>query len=267
MAVKGLNKYLNTNEFFDEEKQLPSSFRDVDISAENIKDGALSSDLVYTKAGKVVAVPRSDWSEFDPARFSYSSSTEISVEGLDATNYFQKGDRLWIIQGGSDVYLYVIDIASNLITVTGGDDYSVANDAIDYFAVSDKVNPTGFPTVFNYTASFSGELYLTTVIGSVGATEQFYIVGGYITVLFAHNVSLNNPSLGNTAYSMTLPVSEQGSGVGDPTYVIRAYSMPGQGWIAGPNNDLLIISRLQDGVPLVNGNHTSDASGIITYRF
>ena len=57
------------------------------------KTGVLLGDLKATDTGQII-VGEIDWDSLESSKFAYASATTIPVEGLDATEIFQIGDKL-----------------------------------------------------------------------------------------------------------------------------------------------------------------------------
>jgi hypothetical protein len=87
--------------------------------------------------------------------WEYASENTITVP-TDATAKYQKGDKIRLKQGGDYKYFYVVGVAATVLTVTGGDDYTVAEAAITDNYYSKSENPQGFPHWFSYTPSLVG---------------------------------------------------------------------------------------------------------------
>ena len=86
--------------------------------------------------------------------FTYASATTITIAAGGASR-FQKGDKLKLTQT-TDKYFYIVDVADELLTVTGGSDYTLADAAITSPQLSRIENPFGFPGWFNYVPTFTG---------------------------------------------------------------------------------------------------------------
>ena len=142
----------------------------------------------------------SGWNIVDET-WTYASATTINVPS-GATGRFQKGDRLRLKQGAGYKYYYVVGVASTLLTVTGGTDYTVANAAITDIYFSREVNPIGFPDTFAFTpvvTSASGTL--TTV--SAEGTIKIYKTRVEVKIKYA----ISNNGTGATGLYLTIPVS------------------------------------------------------------
>lgn len=83
--------------------------------------------------------------------WTYASATTITVPS-DATLKYKKGDKIKLVQAATTKYFYVIGVTSTVLTITGGSDYTLTNDAItsNYFSHG---SPIGFPLYFNCTVA------------------------------------------------------------------------------------------------------------------
>ena len=86
--------------------------------------------------------------------WTYASATTITVPSGAASKY-QKGDKIKLTQT-TVKYFYIIAVADTVLTITGGDDYTLADAAISANYYSKVENPQGFPCLFNWTPAFSG---------------------------------------------------------------------------------------------------------------
>lgn len=87
--------------------------------------------------------------------WTYASATTITVPS-GATSIYSVGDKVSIVQSGTTKYFYITAVASTLLTVNGGSDYTVANSAISGIKYSKSSTPQGFPQWFNYSPTISG---------------------------------------------------------------------------------------------------------------
>ena len=85
--------------------------------------------------------------------WTYASATTITVPS-DATAKYQEGDKIKITQT-TVKYFYIVGVADTVLTITGGDDYSLANEAITDNYYSHASSPIGFPAKFTYTPGFT----------------------------------------------------------------------------------------------------------------
>lgn len=112
-----------------------------------------------------------DWFEFNVIDFTYNADNIITVSNLDPLDRFQIGDKLWLVQGGTDKYFYIIDVDADNIYLDAGDDYTYTNTAITFVASSRLASPFGFPPDFNFTTSIDEVTWFSTV-GSASIVNQ-----------------------------------------------------------------------------------------------
>ena len=139
----------------------------------------------------------SDGWHADTGGFTYASASTITV--IDGTIY-QKGDKLKFTQPTDGVkYMYVKSISTNTLTVTGGDDYDLDNEAITSPYYSRYSNPKGFPKVFAFTS---------TIVGFTTGTDtfDFRIDGGICTIFF--DTAFGGTS-NATNFTFTVPVANE----------------------------------------------------------
>jgi len=84
---------------------------------------------------------------------AYASATTITVASGAASRY-QKGDKLKLTQT-TDKYFYIVGVADTLLTVTGGSNYTLEDEAITSPQLSRIENPFGFPGWFAWTPVLS----------------------------------------------------------------------------------------------------------------
>jgi hypothetical protein len=131
--------------------------------------------------------------------WSYASATTITVPS-GATNLYQKGDKLRLVQSNTTKYFYVIGIASTTLTVFGGSDYSVANSAISDIYLSRQQNPFGFPLYHNYTPST-----LTTITTGNGTLSCRMRMDGPMTKTWVDFTFGSTSSMGSGAVTCSTP--------------------------------------------------------------
>lgn len=149
-----------------------------------------------------------------PHTWTYASANTINVPA-GATSLYQKGWGVRWKQGGAYKYAYLTTVASALLTVNGGSDYTVANSAITDIAVTP--NPSrafGFPTEFNWTVS-----WINFTIGSAAQVAKFTLlpdrVRGYLKTTLAADSSMG------TTPRFSVPVT-MASGVSFADHIGRA---------------------------------------------
>ena len=133
--------------------------------------------------------------------WTYASSSTINVPS-GAASLYQIGDKIKITQT-TNKYFYVIAVADTLLTVTGGSDYTVANEAITAKSYSHIENPLGFPAFFDYVP------VLTTTGGPVNSytvnSAKFTLVKKLLITYL--NITINNNGTGSGAVNITSPIT------------------------------------------------------------
>lgn len=112
--------------------------------------------------------------------WTYASASTITVPSGAASKY-KKGDKIKITQT-TVKYFYITGVTDTILTVFGGTDYTVANEAITDNYYSHQANPIGFPHWFAVTPTttgWSGSPTKTCFIKIDGETVHFnfYITG------------------------------------------------------------------------------------------
>lgn len=119
--------------------------------ADSIRSATATMEQVATLIEGVY--PADGWRAVSDS-WAYASATTITVP-TDATLTYSVGDRIKFVQT-STKYFVVVSVASTVLTVSGGTDYTVANAAITSIYHSKQYNPVGYPSYFNYTPTFGG---------------------------------------------------------------------------------------------------------------
>lgn len=109
------------------------------------------------------------WCDIDEL-WAYASASTITVP-TDATTRFQVGDKIRLTQT-TVKYFYVIAVAATTITLSGGSDYTVSNEAISSIAYSRCERPFGFPQIFAYTGTPTGYDFTFTVTSNANYFEM-----------------------------------------------------------------------------------------------
>jgi len=121
--------------------------------------------------------------------WTYASSTTFTISG-DKTGKYQKGDKIRLKQGGGYKYFYITNVSysnpNTTVTITGGNDYSLANAAITDNYYSKVTNPIGFPIFFKLTSS-QISFDTSTIDNNAGGQPPldkcyFKIDGNYLTL-------------------------------------------------------------------------------------
>lgn len=134
--------------------------------------------------------------------WTYASATTITVPA-GATSKYSKGDKIKLTQT-TIKYFYIVGVADTLLTITGGDDYTLVDAAISDNFYSKADNPQGFPHWFNYSPTITWTAG-TNPSGSPTKSEKFRISGNTCYV----NVFNYNYTAGATVTRATisLPVA------------------------------------------------------------
>ncbi len=85
--------------------------------------------------------------------WTYASATTITVPS-GAVSKYQIGDKIKLTQT-TVKYFSIVGVADTLLTITGGDDYTLVDAAITLPYYSKIENPQGFPHWFNWTPAYS----------------------------------------------------------------------------------------------------------------
>ena len=136
---------------------------DVFASGSDINTGTDLYKIVTPKAiadSKLTDFIRGDGWISANETWTYASASTITVPSGAAAKY-AKGDKIKLTQT-TVKYFYIVGVADTVLTVTGGDTYTVANEAITLNYYSHASSPIGFPCYFTYTPTFSGSA------GSIG---------------------------------------------------------------------------------------------------
>jgi hypothetical protein len=126
----------------------------------------LADRLFISQGGSLKDVPPSvllnngGWIEVSDS-WSYASASTITVPS-GATAKYQVGNLVRLKQGGGYKYYVITAVADTLLTVYGGSDYTVANAGISDIAYSIVSMPLGFPSFFNFSASWAAGITVGT---------------------------------------------------------------------------------------------------------
>lgn len=167
-------------------------------------DGSANQVLKTDGSGNLgwaSATSSDGWTTDTGATWTYASATTITT--ADGT-LFQKGDRIKITQTTAK-YFIVTGVSGNVITVTGGSDYTVANAAITTQQFSHQANPLGFPTSFAYSATWSCSGSMTISAGTVNFT-RFSVLGNKCSWTFSYTAFTLGGTQSTDIYA-TLPIS------------------------------------------------------------
>ena len=131
--------------------------------------------------------------------WTYVSATSFKIAGKNVASRFPKGTKIKLVQT-STKYFYVVATAystDTTITVTGGSDYTLDNNAITGQAYSYAAAPQGFPQWFNFTPTlYTGWSALPT------GTYIFKIIGR----LCIYPVDMGAGTSNGTSAELSIPV-------------------------------------------------------------
>lgn len=203
-------------------------------TAKAVEAGWLMMQGIY---GEDLMSIQTGWVEIQET-LTYDSPTTITVASGAPTRY-QKGDKLKLTQT-TVKYFYIVGVADTVLTITGGSNYTLEDEAITSPQLSRIENPFGFPGWFNWTPSYtaSGSMTFTSVATSVAIFK--------LTANEANIICRATGTTGGTAsntISISIPVlavdtgsNVTGASVGDPT------SISGYCFVSG-SNDYLSFRR------------------------
>lgn len=169
-------------------------------SNRNIASGDQFAVAVTNKAiDDIEDVNYSGWLSV-PNTMTYASGSTVTMVG-DFTSNFFKGVKVKMVQGGTTEHFYCFNsaVASGTTTLTfaGDSGTPVANAAISNTYLSYAQSPQGFPTVFNWTPSFTG------FSGNPTGVYRYFLSGNVVTIIC--DQSADGTSNANSFW-MTLPV-------------------------------------------------------------
>jgi len=209
-----------------------------------------TSDVAHTSGAKVIwaltAVHlnqfASGWIQCNEA-WAYASPTTITVP-TGATAKYSVGDKIRFKQtAGTYVYFYVTAVATTVLTVTGGTDYTVADETITDNYYSKASSPVGFPDWFAY----SPTLVNSSGVSSRSSNSKFKIEGKNILVIFTEGFAQTGTSA-NMGISM--PVANNFGAEVDG--FVRLYRASNDGSIRATNigngsTTLLVMNAITSG--------------------
>ena len=138
------------------------------------------------------------WTTDSGSTWTYASATTINV--ADGTK-FVKGTRIKLTQTTAK-YFVVTGISGNVITVTGGTDYTVANAAITTQQYSHEASPLGYPGSFTYTPTVTSEggTFTTTV-----PAGKFRVIGN--TCWLSLKIGVTTVGTATGGMDITVPIT------------------------------------------------------------
>jgi hypothetical protein len=178
------------------------------LDSDNLADNAVTTAKITSAnvtTAKLETELQHGWQ--DPSdTWSYASATTINVSS-GATSVYSVGDKIRFKQtAGTYVYFYVTAVADALLTVTGGSDYTVANEAITANYYSKSSSPVGFPQWFAYTTTRAVSGGTAPTYGT--SISKFRISSRTVEVKwFWRNTTGNQAGEGANSLTATIPVT------------------------------------------------------------
>lgn len=184
-----------------------------DLKISQLTDGGglqPGDELAVNRGGasyKARGVGTDGWISDTAETWTYVSATSFKVAGTDVTVKYSPGTRIRLKQAGGYKY-FVVGSSSfstdTTVTITGGNDYSLANAAITDNYHSYAGNPQGYPGWFSFTP-FSGS---ASGWGSTSQNEGHFCVNGR-TVTYRFYVQGTSNSISTTvALPINLPAGQ-----------------------------------------------------------
>lgn len=149
------------------------------------------------------AVVNDGWTPVSDS-WTYASATTITVPA-GATSKYSVGDKLKLTQSGSVAYFYITTVASTLLTINGGTDYTLTNTAISGIYYSKADNPLNFPGYFNYVPTW-GSTGTAPAIGNGTLAGTFRLSGKVVTFDLIWQAG-SSTTFGTNSYTFTFPVT------------------------------------------------------------
>jgi hypothetical protein len=195
----------------------------------NIEDGIETND---TSVRNGWINPNETW--------AYASANTITVPS-GAVSRYSKGDKIKLTQT-TVKYFYITAVADTLLTITGGNDYTLTNATITSNYYSHENSPIGFPSWFNFTPAFTAGL----TVGNATRTGKFTINNGVlnlrVSLIFGSTTSISS------SVALIFPVNsifDFYHTISDVIYSHGGSVYPGTVY-GGANNYVLIASTRAD---------------------
>lgn len=203
------------------------------------------------------------WTSDTVNTWTYVSATSFKVSGVDVTAQFEPGTRIRLKQGGAYKYFVVASSSfstDTTVTITGGDDYSLANAAITDNGYSYQANPEGYPNWFNYTPTYGG---FSSPPGA--GTGRFSVVGRTCFYEVATGFAASNAS----TFTVSTPIPSAVIGVhytaarglnngteltapsmvevasGSTWNIYRSFQIGGTAWTASGNKGIYFLATYE----------------------
>lgn len=135
--------------------------------------------------------------------WAYASATTITVPS-DATTKYSVGDKIRLTQS-TVKYFYITAVATTVLTINGGTDYTLTNAAISDISYSKASTPVGFPGIFSYTPAITADGG-SPAIGNGTWGCKFNMQGRNVTVYFKITRG-STTSFGTGNFYISLPIT------------------------------------------------------------
>lgn len=194
--------------------------------------------------------------------WTYASATTITVPS-DATTKYAIGDRIKLTQSATVKYFYVVGVASTVLTITGGSDYTFTNNAITSNYYSHSASPLNFPQWFNFTTTPTGFSANPTYI------SRFNITARMCTVAFR---TLSAGTSNATTFTVSVPVTTAtitnmfwGTNFWNSTDNSVNTANPGRAYI-GSNSTTITVGKANNADNNWTASGTKEASFVLSYE-
>ena len=139
--------------------------------------------------------------------WTYASASTITVPSGAASKY-AKGDKIRWKQGAGYKYAYIVGVADTVLTVTGGSDYTVANDTVTDNYYSHQTSPIGFPQTFTFVPTWGCLTGDQPSLGSGSLAGKFSIIGTTCFFDIGTNMAVNT-TFGTGTFTWKLPTPQK----------------------------------------------------------
>ena len=123
-----------------------------DMASDSATKGATQQSIKAYVDNNIPIVPSDGWTPANET-WAYASATTITVPSGAASKY-SIGDKIKLTQT-TVKYFYIVGVSDTVLTITGGDSYTLINAAISDNYYSHISTPIGFPQWFNYATSLT----------------------------------------------------------------------------------------------------------------
>lgn len=162
--------------------------------------------VLDAQAGLPAAAYNGGWI-YSTDTLNYASASSVTITGVDRTSVYTKGTKVKFTNNSTTYYGTVSSSTfstNTTINFFANNDYSIANSAITNPFYSYGSNPQGYPTIFNYTPTFttSGSAFTNAPTASLAC---FWVIGSviYLEIVYSYNAT----SGGTGGTDITVPVA------------------------------------------------------------